>query len=103
MHLANMAGNQGGYEHSSPAVGFEFHVPPHLRGRHNREMASFEIPTRLLRAVFGDEELDDVIESLKDGPPHDGAANVILISLFEAAYEALSGVSMIVKKESIDD
>lgn len=91
MYLANLTGEQDPYEYSGPSAGVDFHVPPHLQGRHNRDLTSFQIPTRLLREVFGNKELDDIIESLVDGPPHDGAANVILIGLFEAVFESLTG------------
>lgn len=94
MHLANMAGSKGVHDGDGPSIGVEFHVPPHLRGRVNRETAFFKLPTRLLTEVFGDEELEEIVDSLIDGPPHDGAANVILIRLLESVYNSLNGGGM---------
>jgi hypothetical protein len=104
MHLAKMAGSNGACDGDGSVIGVEFHVPPHLRGHLNRETASFKLPTRLLTAVFGDEELEEVVDSLMDGPPHDGAANLILMLLFESVYDSLNGDGkMTVKTEVIDE
>lgn len=103
MHLANMTGSNGVYDADGPSVGVEFHVPPHQRGRLNRETASFKFPTRLLRTVFGDEELEEVVDSLIDGPPHDGAANLILMLLFESIYDSMNGDGKMTMKEVSDE
>ena len=103
MHLAKMTGSTSEYEYDGPSIGVEFHVPPHLRGRQNRETTSFNLPTRLLTEVFGTEELDELVETLIDGPPHDGAANVILMLLFESVYESLNGSGSTTVKEKVAD
>lgn len=91
MHLAKITGGQGEFEDDGSSIGVDFHVPPHLRGRLNRETASFQMPTRLLSEVFGSEDLDEVVDALMDGPPHDGAANLILLLLLQSIEESLNG------------
>jgi hypothetical protein len=100
MYLARLIGRQNNYEADGPAIGVEFHVPPHLRGRSNRDSASFKLPTRLLTDVFGAEELNEVVDALVDGPPHDGAANLVLMTLLESIYDSLNDTD---KQEMIDE
>ena len=73
-----------------PSIGVDFDTPPHLREkrRFRRGSANYRLPTRLLTQVFGDDSLDEIVDCLVEGPPHDGASNLILIKLLETVFAA---------------
>ena len=90
-YLAKLAGaaNANAEKNGHSLLPVDFHIPPHKRRNSVRRSAGFTIPTRLLSKVFGDEATPDIVEALVDGPPHDAAANIILMQLFEAIHDSI--------------
>jgi len=77
-------------EYSGPYEEVELHLPPHLGGHRGKSFARLKMPTRLLRDAFGsDEAVEYVVDALSEGPHHDVAGNIMLLSLIEAMADLI--------------
>jgi len=66
----------------------ELHLPPHLAGRRGRSYARLDLPARLLSKAFKSRAAYEyVVDAMSEGPHHELASNVLLMTLVESLLD----------------
>jgi hypothetical protein len=72
----------------------ELHVdlPPHLAESHHGDTVRFNLPTAAIGQLLNEQSaVDETIEAMADGPPHEPAWNVLMLTLIESLNGRSSG------------